>query len=173
MFPSVDRGKRLCIDRLLPTAFKAIWRDASKLLLLLAFGTSLSLILGLFTIRVIPPTETTVSEQHPPRQSLETGLLEGGGERLWSESWDGHMTVATAGVYAHLSDSELEEDEPRADGGVITPVDEGGQIEQHRDEEFATSASALLPDNCFQESLQGVAPSARTGGHTWLGIVAL
>ena len=98
MFPSVDQGKRLCIDRLLPIAFKAIWRGASKLLLLLAFGTSLPLIPGLFTIRVIPPTETAVSEHRPPRQSLETGLLEGEGERLRSESWDGHMTVAPAGV---------------------------------------------------------------------------
>lgn len=39
--------------------------------------------------------------------------------------------MAAAGVYAHLSDSELEEDESRGNSGAVTPMDDGEQTEQH------------------------------------------
>ena len=105
--------------------------------MLLSFGTSLPLIFGLFTVRIVPHAEIAVSEQHPPRHSLEAALLdEEEGEPRRSESWETHTDVATAGVYAHLSDGELEEEEgegeSRADSGAGTPLDEsGGQTEQH------------------------------------------
>jgi len=99
--------------------------------LLLSFGTSLPLILGLFTVRVVPHEETAVTEQHPLRRSLESGLLEEEGERRRSESWEAHTAVATAGVYARLSDSETEEEESRAASGAGTPIGEDGQADQY------------------------------------------
>jgi len=87
------------------------------------------MLLGLFTIRVVPHAETAVPEQHSPRDALEVGLLEEG-ERRRSESWDAHTTVTAGGVYAQLSDSETEEEESRAASGTGTPIDGGGQTEQ-------------------------------------------
>jgi len=74
------------------------------------------------------------------------------------------MTVATAGVYAHLSDSELEEDESRAASGAITPVDEGGEIEQHRLELSPSQTRNLqLPP---QHSYQTTASRSRSGSRS-------
>ena len=138
--------------------------DTSNFLLLLSFGTSLPLVLGLFTVRVVLHAETEVSEQHSPRQSLEAGLLEEEGERRRSGSREVHRTVATAGVYAHLSDSELEEDESRANSGNVTPMGEGGQTEQHPLELSPTGARNLrLPP---QRSRQTTTSSSRSRSRT-------
>lgn len=130
--------------------------DTSNFLLLLSFGTALPLVLGLFTVRVIPHAETTVPEQHSSRQSLEAGLLEEEGERRLSGSREVHRIVATAGVYARLSDSEPEEDESRVNSGAVTPTDEGVPTEQHP-LELSPSAARNL-----QHSRQTTTSSSRS-----------